>query len=299
MVRSRYGSLGTGVLLVVAVAASFVGCLSQEASAPPIARPTVTLNHDKAPLGSPLEINYKFAVAKDAKIEGDYRVMLHVLDPDEELIWTDDHDPPVPTSQWKAGQIVDYTRTVFIPIYPYVGETLLRIGLYSQATQQRLRLEGEDAGQKAYNVGTLQLQPQTANVFTIFKDGWHPAEVADRSAAVEWQWTRKQATLVFKNPKKDSVFYLDLDNPGGVFTDQQQVRVTLGDHVLEEFQLTPKQPLLKKIPIAAAQLGAADMCELQITVDKTFVPMVLTNGTSKDPRELGVRVFHAFISPTR
>ena len=298
MVSSRYGSLVTGVFLVVAGAASFVGCRSQEASAPPIARPTVTLNHEKAPLGSPLEINYKFAVANEAKIEGDYRVMLHVLDADEELIWTDDHDPPVPTSQWKGGQTVDYTRTVFIPIYPYVGETLLRIGLYSKTTQQRLRLEGEDAGQKAYNVGTLQLQPQTANVFTIFKDGWHPAEVADGNAAVEWQWTRKQATLAFKNPKKDSAFYLDLDNPGGVFTDQQQVRVSLGDHVLDEFQLTPKQPLLKKIPITAAQLGAADMRELQITVDKTFVPMVLTNGTSKDPRELGVRVFHASISPT-
>lgn len=298
MIRSRHGSPVIGVLCVVAAAASFVGCRGREVSAPPIARATVTLNHDKAPLGSPLEINYRFAVANDAKIKGDYRVMLHVLDADEELIWTDDHDPPVPTSQWKAGQIVDYTRTVFIPIYPYVGEALLRIGLYSQATQQRLPLEGEDAGQKAYNAGKLQLQPQTANVFTIFKDGWHPAEVADRDPAVEWQWTRKQATLAFKNPKRDSVFYLNLDNPGGAFTDEQQVRVSLGDQVLQEFQLTPKQPLLKKIPITAAQLGAADMCELQIAVDKTFVPMVLTNGTSKDPRELGVRVFHAFISPT-
>lgn len=298
MVTARHRSPVTSVFVVVAVAASLVGCRRNEDSAAPIARPTVTLNHDKAPLGSPLEINYKFEVADDAKIEGDYRVMLHVLDSDEELIWTDDHDPPVRTSQWKAGQIVDYTRTVFIPIYPYVGATVLRIGLYSQATGQRLPLEGEDAGQKAYNVGTLQLQPQTANLFTIFKDGWHPAEVADRAAAVEWQWTRKQATLAFRNPKKDSVFYLELDNPGSVFTDQQQVRVSLGDHVLEEFQLTPKRSLLKKIPITAAQLGAGDMSELQITVDKTFVPSVLTNGSSQDPRELGVRVFHAFVSPT-
>ena len=39
------------------------------------------------------------------------------------------------------------------------------------------------------------------------------------------------------------------------------------------------------------------MAELQVTVDKTFVPMQISGGASKDPRELGVRVFHAFIHP--
>ena len=44
-------------------------------------------------------------------------------------------------------------------------------------------------------------------------------------------------------------------------------------------------------------MGDAELTELQIAVDKTFVPLVVTNGASKDPRELGVRVFHAFIDP--
>ena len=57
--------------------------------------------------------------------------------------------------------------------------------------------------------------------------------------------------------------------------------------------------ILRRIAIKADQLGSADMAELQITVDKTFVPMNVTGGTSKDPRELGVRVFHAFIEPVR
>ena len=38
------------------------------------------------------------------------------------------------------------------------------------------------------------------------------------------------------------------------------------------------------------------MAELVISVDKTFVPAVV-NASSKDPRELGVRVFHAFVDP--
>jgi hypothetical protein len=287
------------VCLSVAAVVGFAGCRRKEAPAPAVARPVVTINHDKAPLGSPIEITYKFIVAPDAKFDGDYKVMLHVLDADDQLIWTDDNDPPVPTSQWKAGQTVEYTRTVFIPIYPYVGETSLQVGLYLPASQKRLPLEGDEAGPRAYRAGRLQLQPQTANVFTVFKEGWHQAEAAAGNPGVEWQWTKKQATLSFKNPKKDVVFYLDLDNPGGQFKDVQQVRVSLGDQLLEEFQVTPGQPqFLKKIPIAAAQLGAADMDELQIVVDKTFVPLVLSNGANKDYRELGVRVFHAFIAPT-
>ena len=42
-------------------------------------------------------------------------------------------------------------------------------------------------------------------------------------------------------------------------------------------------------------MGDNELSELQITVDKTFVPAVVTGGTSKDPRELGVRVFHAYV----
>jgi hypothetical protein len=44
-------------------------------------------------------------------------------------------------------------------------------------------------------------------------------------------------------------------------------------------------------------MGTAEMAELELSVDKTFVPMQISGGTSKDPRELGVRVFHAFIQP--
>ena len=39
------------------------------------------------------------------------------------------------------------------------------------------------------------------------------------------------------------------------------------------------------------------MAELRISVDKTFVPVLVLVADSKDPRELGVRVFHAFVDP--
>jgi hypothetical protein len=262
-----------------------------------VATATIAVNRDRAPLGSPIDMTYKFAVGPDARFAEDYKVMVHVVDTDEQMIFAFDHMPAVPTSQWKPGQTIEYARTEFIPIYPYVGDTTIQIGLYSTATQKRLPLAGEDAGQHAYRVARVQLQPQTENVFTVFKDGWHPAENAEHNSAIEWQWTKKTATLAFKNPKKDSVLYLDVDNPGGIFEEPQQVQLMLGGQPIERFTVTPKQQMLHKIPLKAAQMGGGDMVELQIDVDKTFVPALVAPSSSKDPRELGVRVFHAFVQP--
>jgi hypothetical protein len=42
------------------------GCGSEPVEVPAVATPTVTLSHDRAPAGSPLEITYRFVVAGDA-----------------------------------------------------------------------------------------------------------------------------------------------------------------------------------------------------------------------------------------
>ena len=299
MTASRRCRPVLAVAIAVTAASSLTACSRGEPATPPVANASVRLSHDKTPLGSPIEVTYKFVVASDAHFDQDYRVMLHVVDADGELMWTDDHNPPTPTAQWKSGQTIEYTRTVFVPVYPYIGEATLQLGLYSTTTQKRLTLAGQDAGQHAYKVARLQLQPQSENVFTVFKEGWHPAEVAAKNASVEWQWTKKQATLAFKNPKTDCTFYLDLDNPGGVFNEKQQVKVAIGNAIVDEFELTPKNQVLRKISIKADRLGTADMAELEIAVDKTFVPQQISAGASQDPRELGVRVFHAFIEPVR
>ena len=64
-----------------------------------MAAATLTLNHSKVPLGSPLEITYQFKVAASTRFTEDYRVFVHFKDADDELMWTDDHLPTVPTSQ--------------------------------------------------------------------------------------------------------------------------------------------------------------------------------------------------------
>jgi hypothetical protein len=129
----------------------------------------------------------------------------------------------------------------------------------------------------------------------VFKDGWHPAETPEHNAGVEWQWTKRDATLSFKNPKKNVVFYFDVDSPDSVAHDPQQVQVSVNDQPVAELSLKPKDRVLKKIPLTAAQLGTGEMSELRVSVDKTFVPALVPGSNSKDPRELGVRVFHAFV----
>jgi hypothetical protein len=285
-------------IVLCALGALLAGaCSAPDQQEPPVATPTVTINHDRAPAGSPIEITYKFVVANDAKFTEDYRVFVHVVDADEERMWDDDHNPPTPTSQWKPGQTIEYMRTIFVPVFPYVGEATIQVGLHSLKDQARLPLGGEDAGQRSYRVARLQLLPQTENLFHFFKDGWHPAEAAQSNVSVEWQWTKKQATLAFKNPKKDAVFYFEADSPSPELHGEQKINIVLGGQTVDEFTLTPTDRIFKRITLPASGMGTAEMAELQIVVDKTFVPATTSGGTSKDPRELGVRVFHAFVDP--
>jgi hypothetical protein len=280
-------------LALAALAAS--ACGASEPTAAPVATPSLTLNHERAPAGSPLELTYRFEVAEGATFDQDYRVMLHVVDVDGERMWGDDHDPPVPTTSWEPGATIQYTRTIFVPIFPYVGEATINVGLYSTRDQTRLPLAGENVGQLAYRVGRLQLLPQTDNLVTVFKDGWYPTEGAPDNVAVEWQWSRGEATLAFRNPKKDAILYLELDSPGGEYNGAQQVSVSAGSRGVDEFTLAPGDHQLRKIALPAAALAEAEMAELTIRVDKPFVPASIPESDNKDSRELGVRVFHAFV----
>src|SRR2546428_6919599 len=131
-----------GAVALIAVSTLAVACRRKEPPAPPVASADMTVNRDKAPLGSPIEMTYKFGGAKDARFDEDYKGMVHVVDTDEQMIFAFDHMPPVPTTQWQPGQTVEYTRTEFIPIYPYVGDTTIQIGLYSTRSPKPVPLAG-------------------------------------------------------------------------------------------------------------------------------------------------------------
>ena len=243
-----------------------------------------------------MEMTYRFVVAPDAPaFAEDYWVFVHFLDTDGELMWTDDHRPPVPTRQWTKGQTVEYTRTMFVPKFPYVGQTTVEVGIFSRTSEQRLPLSGATKGQRSYQVATFDLHLQADNVFVVFKDGWHPTEVADNGAGTEWQWSKQAATWTFRNPKRDILFYLQADQPIAGLPEPQRVELRIGDAAVDTFNVGSGQAELRKIPISATQLGNGDTVEIRLVVDRTFVPATIAALNSSDSRELGIRVFRAYV----
>jgi hypothetical protein len=276
---------------------AMAGC-SRGDTAPAVATVSFSTNKDKVPLGSPVELTYRFDVAPNAAITENYRVFVHVLDDRGAEMWNDDHDPPTPTSQWRPGQRVQYTHTRFVPVFPYVGEAVIQVGLHRG--NDRLPLQGpnpedRDSATREYRVGTLTFLPSSENIAFFYKSGWHPAEFASDNPLVEWQWTQKIATLALpRNPRKDVTFYLSYSGRADLFGDApQQVSVYVGDQVVDTFRVTDNKQTLRTIPISAAQLGAADAVEVRLEVDKTFVPAKLASA-GRDSRELGIQVYHQF-----
>ena len=129
-----------------------------------------------------------------------------------------------------------------------------------------------DVARREYEVAKFQLLPQSENIFLIYKDGWHPAEVSSDDPTNEWQWTKKAATISFRNPKKDATFYLEYDARTDKFGAPQQVTVRSGDQVIGTFAADSKEP---KLVVAAGDRRAVrhgDMAELTLDVDQTFAP---------------------------
>ena len=277
--------------------AATAACARTEDDARPVATPTVTLSRTNAAVGSPVDINYRFSVASDAPpFAEDYLVFVHFVDADGEQMWTDDHEPLTPTRQWKPGTSIAYDRTIFIPKFPYIGDTTVELGLYSPASGERLALAGEDAGMRAYRVARFNMTVQSENLFVIFKDGWHETEAGD-DGGLEWQWSKREGTIAFRNPKRDAVLLLQVDQAVNALPAPQRVEVKLGSTVVDSFALPVGIRELRRIPLPAAVLGAADSVELVIAVDQTFVPADIPSLRSSDSRELGVRVFRAYVEP--
>jgi len=286
-----------GVVAATIVAA--LGGCSKADTASPVATVSLSTNKDRVALGGPIDLAYHFVVAPGAKIDGDYRVFVHVNDADGKTMRSDDHDPPLPTSQWKPGQAIDYTRTRFVPVVRF-GEATIEVGLYKD--NDRLPLQGPDPADRestsrAYKVATIQLLPQSENIFLIYRGGWHPAEFSPENPTLEWQWTQKAGELSLRNPRRDVTFYIEFDARTDVFPgNPQQVTVYCNGQPVKTFAADSGAPSLVRIPIDAAQLGTNEMVELRIEVDRTFVPAKLPSG-GRDSRELGIRVYHVFVEP--
>ena len=146
-----------------------------------------------------------FAVLPNAVFDEDYRVFLHFLSDEAELMWAADHDPPRPTTEWTPGDPIEYTRTILVPLCPYLGDADVFMGLYSMEDGTRLRLAGDHVGQRSYRVGELSLLPPVENIRLAYRSGWYLLEYD--STCVRWRWSEKIGVIVFDNPRRDALLY--------------------------------------------------------------------------------------------
>jgi hypothetical protein len=193
--------------------------------------PSFTVNRTAAPLGSAIEVTYSWTTGPAfKKLDKDYRALVHFLDSHKVILFTDDHIPVPSPSTWEPGKTYTYTRTVFIPVYPYVGDVRIVMGLSPAVGQgERLALKGEDLGLREFKVATMEFQPQTENIFLVYKDGWHNPESRPDDPSVIRTWTKKDALISFKNPKKDVLVYLEADTCAKCFPQTPVLTVSVGE----------------------------------------------------------------------
>jgi hypothetical protein len=255
--------------------------------------PSFTISRPRAPLGSAVEITYSWKVEPTAKKLGkDYKALIHFLDQHGVPLFDDDHMPTPPTSAWEPGKSYSYTLTKFIPIYPYVGEAEVRMGLYRD--RERAALKGEDTGMQEYKVGKIDLLPQTENIFLVYKEGWHNPESRTDNPGLEVTWTKKDALVSFKNPKKDVIVYLEADTNYKAFDAPPVLTVVVAGKTGLMIPIESSEVFLKKIRVKAADLGSDEWVDLRLSMNQSFVPKLKGVNTTDD-RELGLMVYHLYV----
>jgi len=273
---------------------STFACSNTQETVPGVAAVTATLTPARVEAGGPVLVSYSFTPAAGSTLPADQWVFVHALDGSNELLWTDDHAPPTPTQNWKPGQAITYQRPMFVPRGTPPGEIRLEVGLFSRASGERLPLAGRDRGMRSYEVGTAAVVATTNPV--VAGDGWHNAETGEGPGR-EWQWSRKEAKLLFRNPEAPAVLYLQVNQPVTTLRASQAVEVRAASGVVATFMLASGATQLVRIPLSSEQLGTAETVELLVGVSPTFVPAAIAVLKSGDTRELGIRLFNAFVGP--
>ena len=258
--------------------------------------PSLSVNRERAPLGSAIEIQYTWAVEPAAKPLGqDYRAFVQFRDTHGVILFQDDHMPVPPPTQWEEGKTYTYKRTKFIPIYPYVGEVEVRMGLYPHPGRgERPVLKGEDRGLREYRVAKMELLPQTENIFLVYKDGWHNPETHPEDPSLERTWTKKEGLVSFKNPKRDVVVYLEADTCVTCYEQTPVLSLSIGRAGVT-IPIERPEVFLKKIRVKADDLGSDEWVDMRFSMNQSFVPKLMNPPMNDDDRELGLLVYHLYV----
>ena len=282
--------------VVVAGAAAAAGCGRRQTAEVNDIVPKFEVNRSRAPLGSAIEVTYSWQVEPSAKkLSQDHRAFVHFVDSHGVMLFEDDHTPVPPVTAWEPGKTYSYTRTKFIPVYPYVGDVDVRVGLTPVGKGERVMLKGEDAGLREFKVAKIELLPQTENIFLVYKEGWHSPESSPQNPSLERTWTKKDAVVSFKNPKKDVIVYLEADTNAKAFDAPPVLTLAVNNKTGLTVPIANSEVFTRKVRLKAADLGQEEWVDLRLSMNQSFVPKLKGINTNDD-RELGLLVYHLYVA---
>jgi hypothetical protein len=277
------------IATTVAIAAALTACRKDPAPASPAAQVAATPQRTGVSAGGPIEVEYTITrLAGGPVIPADAWVFVHMVDASGALLWTDDHQPAARAAGSGDAPAV-YRRTMFVPRTAPAGRVRIEAGLFSRADGARIPTAPGNSASDGFDVG-----PESDAVFVVFGDGWHAAEQVEQKQANEWRWSKGDARLSFRHPRRDAALTMEVDQPVNA-VGVQTVELRAGSDLLATFKVEPGVRAIRTVPLPDARMGGGPMVELSLHVQPTFVPANMPNLTSNDTRELGVRVFNVYV----
>ena len=229
------------------------------------------------------------------RFDKDYCVFVHVLDPDGEQMWTDDHCRRCRRRSGSRGRRSNTRGRFSFPTIRTSARRSCGSASTTRPSGNRLTLNAPRTRRaREYVVTKFQLLPSVReHLPDLRRTAGTRRRSTPKNPPNEWQWTKKTATLSFRNPKKDSTFYLEYDARPDLFNPPQQVTLTIGDETIGDVHGRRQGPEADDVPDHRRPARApATWSELR---DRRRISTFTPGGG--DPRELGIRVFHAFVEP--
>jgi hypothetical protein len=287
----------SGALLLASALAAGSGCRrAPQVPAYPI-QPRLSQPFPVVYLGGPLELHLTWEIGAGCPKLPDYRVFVHYLDPESGRVhFFYDHDPPQPTSQWRAGSAVSYALTTFLEGTEHTGRLEIWVGLYpADAIRRRPRLQGQTRGKHgdATHIGDVEFRPRSQRYLPLYKAGWY--EVESDPGLGQWRWTSKRSVASFKAPPGAALLYLEASFPTREVGGAQALEIRRGQQLISRLERHDPEKFITAIPVPAGAPDDGGWFDLTLETEPAFQPSLL--GPSGDTRELGVKIHHLFLRP--
>lgn len=248
-------------------------------------------------LGSPLDIGYTWAPSDGFEAPADdFRVFVHIVDPDGNMVGQDDYFPEVPTSQWRAGQPFTERHLLYLDPDLRVDYLDFYVGLYDDEGQVGTLRGGRFRNRPL--VHTVIVRTDDQGGLPVYVEGFAEKEMSLTSDDInvrEWQWMGRQGLVAFGNPRGPATLHVRARSPVDFLGGTQTVTIKIGELEIARYERIDSSPYLLRFDVPGEGLGDGDWIDFTIEVDNFFVPAQVEER-STDTRELGLQVFWMYLA---